>query len=124
MKSDRKKWLDALGKRLIVRQSGYTSLIEVKVEEVSERYVKLHFVESGVNKWYDYDTYHLCETLPERHEAVPVEQNTLDFLNEKYKEIERRMIENELAKKPILWNLQSGGIMNCDSGNSLSNDFK
>jgi hypothetical protein len=112
MKTDRKKWLDALGKRLIVRQSGYTSLIEVKVEEVSERYVKLHFVESGANGWYDYDTYHLCETL------------TPHFENEMYKEIERRMIEKQLAGKPILCHSHKGDIVNTDSGNSLRHDFK
>jgi hypothetical protein len=124
MKTDRKKWLDALGKRVIVRENAYSPLIEAKIKEVSERYVKLHFVESGVNKWYDYDTYKLCETLPERYEGVPIAPSTPHFENEMYKEIERRMIENELAKKPILWNLQSGGIMNCGSGNSLRHDFK
>jgi hypothetical protein len=124
MKTDRKKWLDALGKRVIVRENVYSPLIEAKVKEVSERYVKLHFVENSVNRWCDYGTYNLCEILPERYEGVPIAPRTYQFENEMYKEIERRMIENELAKKPILWNLQSGGIMNCGSGNSLLHDFK
>jgi hypothetical protein len=123
MKTDRKKWLDALGKRLIVRQSGYTSLIEVKVEEVSERYVKLYFVESGVNRWCDYDTYKLCETLPERYEGVPIAPSTPHFENEMYKEIERRLIENELYEKPIVYS-HKGDIVNSDSENSLRHDFK
>jgi hypothetical protein len=124
MKSDRKKWLDALGRCVIVREDMHSPLIEVKVEEVSERYVKLRCVESGANGWYDYDTYNLCETLPERYEGVPIAPNTPQFNNEMYKEIERRMIENELAKKPILCHLHKGDIVNSDSENSLRHDFK
>jgi hypothetical protein len=124
MKTDRKKWLDALGKRVIVRQSGYSSLIEAKIREVSERYVKLHFVESGANRWVDYDSYHLCEILPERYEGVPIAPGTPNFENEMYKEIERRMIEKQLAGKPILCHSHKGDIVNSDSGNSLRHDFK
>jgi hypothetical protein len=124
MKSDRKKWLDALGKRVIVRENAYSPLIEVKVKEVSERYVKLHSVENGVNEWFDYGAYHLCEILPERYEGVPIAPSAPHFENEMYKEIERLIIEKELAGKPILCHSHKGDIVNSDSKNSLSNDFK
>jgi hypothetical protein len=123
-RADRKKWLDALGKRVIVRENMYSPLIEAKVKEVSERYVKLHFVENSVNRWCDYGTYNLCEILPERDEGVPIAPNTPQFNNEMYKEIERRMIEKQLAGKPILCHSHKGDIVNSDSGNSLRHDFK
>ncbi len=124
MKSDRKKWLDALGKRVIVRENVYSPLIEAKIKEVSERYVKLHFVENGVNEWFDYGTYKLCEILPERYEGVPIAPNTPQFNNEMYKELERWITENELAKKPILCHSHKGDIVNSDSEKSLRHDFK
>ena len=124
MKSDRKKWLDALGKRVIVRENAYSPLIEAKIKEVSERYVKLHFVENGVNEWFDYGTYKLCEILPERYEGVSIAPNTPQFNNEMYKELERWIIENELAKKPILCHSHKGDIVNSDSEKSLRHDFK
>jgi hypothetical protein len=100
MKKDKQKWLDALDRRVIVK-NGYPPLHEVKVKEVSKQYVKLHFVETGKQEWYDFNVYRICEVLPARYEAASVASSDTSFENEMYKKITRAAIENELRKKPI-----------------------
>lgn len=65
MNKNRKKWSDALNHRVLIREKhSLRGIDEVEVKEVSERFVKLHFIESGANRWCDFDYYNICEVLP------------------------------------------------------------
>ncbi len=100
MNKNRKKWLDALGKRVIVRENAYSPLIEAKIREVSDRYVKLHFVESGANRWCDFDEYNICEVLSMTVESVPIAEDETKKIDCYKKYMERMQKEGLIINTP------------------------
>jgi hypothetical protein len=101
MNKNRKKWLDTLNRRVLIREKlGIRLVVEAKVKEVSERFVKLHFIESGANRWCDFDDYNICEVLPMTVESVPIAEDETKKIDCYKKYMERMQKEGLIINRP------------------------